>query len=76
MTTTGERRAKILLASYHANRAADALRYLDSAVGSASKAGLAQDEMDCGMLRDNLTRQLELDAETAGFKASECYSQE
>jgi hypothetical protein len=74
--TTSNKRAAILDASYRANRAADALRYLDSAVGSAGEAGLSQEEMDCGMLRDSLTRQLEADAEIAGFKASEFYSKE
>ena len=73
---TSNKRAAILDASHRANAAADALRYLNSAVGAAGSAGLSKDEMDCGMLRDNLMIQLKEDAEIAGFKAEEFYSEE
>ncbi len=70
------RRREIYEASRRANRVADALRYLDAAVGCAEEAGLERNEMDCSTLRDTLKRYLELDAKTAGFKASKFYSQE
>ena len=75
MTTTSKRRAEIFDANYRANRVADALRYLDAALGCAFEAGLDLDS-ESATMRTDLTRQLERDAETAGFEASEFYSQE
>ena len=78
MTTTrrpSKQRERILTASYRANRAADALRYLNSAVGAASEVGVELDRATATM-RVNLTIQLECDAKIAGFKASEFYSEE
>jgi len=75
MTTTSKRREALLKASYRANRAADALRYLNSALGCASEAGLKLGDA-MSTMREDLTKILERNAETAGFKAREFYSEE
>ncbi len=72
--TTSNKRAKILDASYRANRAADALRYLDSAVSNASEAGLKLAPLAVATARADLMVILKRDAVVAGFKAEEFYS--
>lgn len=73
MTLTRKQRTEINNANIRANRAADALRYLNAAVGCASEAGV--DLVGLAVMRTDLMKQLDQDAKITGFKASEFYSE-